>query len=58
MSVEIEIPDSEDIEWQQNMLRELSDRLDDIAGHDDRTTNEPLDDAIKIVEALRVYSGY
>lgn len=54
----IEIPKSEDIEWQQDMLRELSDRLDDIAGHDDRTTNEPLDEAIKIVEALRQYSGY
>lgn len=54
----IEIPDIEDIGWQQDMLRELSDRLDDIAGHDDRTTNEPLDDAINIVEALRKYSGY
>lgn len=54
----IEIPESEDIEWQQDMLRELSDRLDDIAGHDDRTINDPLDEAIKIVEALRQYSGY
>lgn len=53
-----EIPESEDIEWQQGMLRELSDRLDAIAGNDDRTINEPLDDAIKIVEALRAYSGY
>jgi hypothetical protein len=58
MKMIIEIPKSEDIEWQQDMLRELSDRLDDIAGHDDRTTNEPLDEAIKIVEALRQYSGY
>lgn len=34
-----EIPESEDVEWQQDMLRNLSDCLDDIAGHDDRTTN-------------------
>lgn len=53
-----EIPESEDIEWQQDMLRELSDKLDEIAGNDDRQSNQPLDDAIKIVEALREYSGY
>lgn len=51
------IPDSEDIEWQQDMLRMLSDALDDVAGHDDRTVNKPLDEAIRIVEALREYSG-
>lgn len=53
-----EIPESEDIEWQQDMLRELSGKLDKIAGNDDRQSNKPLDDAIKIVEALREYSGY
>lgn len=53
-----EIPECEDIEWQQDMLRELSDKLDEIAGNDDRQSNKPLDDAIKIVEALREYSGY
>jgi len=52
------IPDSEDIEWQQDMLRMLSDALDDVAGHDDRMVNKPLDEAIRIVEALREYSGY
>lgn len=53
-----EIPECEDIEWQQDMLRELSNKLDEIAGNDDRQSNQPLDDAIKIVEALREYSGY
>lgn len=53
-----EIPESEDIEWQQDMLRELSNKLDEIAGNDDRQSNQALDDAIKIVEALQEYSGY
>lgn len=53
-----EITESEDIEWQQDMLRDLSNKLDEIAGNDDRQSNQPLDDAIKIVEALQEYSGY
>lgn len=53
-----EIPECEDIEWQQDMLRELSNKLDEIAGNDGHQSNQPLDDAIKIVEALREYSGY
>lgn len=56
--MDIQIPESEDIEWQQDMLRELSNCLDNIAGNDDRTTNEPLELALEIVDALRQYSGY
>lgn len=53
-----EIPESEDIEWQQDMLRELAAKLDEVGNNDDRQQNIPLDDAICIVEALRAYSGY
>ncbi|EJE9216788.1 hypothetical protein M5494_004389 [Salmonella enterica] len=52
----IEIPESEDIEWQQDMLRELSNCLDNMARNDEAT--EQLDLALEIVDALRQYSGY
>lgn len=56
--MDYEIPDCEDIEWQQDMLRILADKLEQIADSDSRTVNEPLDAAIQLVEALRQYSVY
>ena len=56
-----DIPTSCDDEWQQEMLRKLAGRLEriqDDGGITSQVTNEQLDDAVAIVEALREYSGY
>lgn len=56
---EIEIPDFEDIEWQQDTLRKLDlilTRLGVWIPDDDG--QEVLEEAQQIVDALRQYSGY
>jgi hypothetical protein len=59
MTKEITIPDSEDIEWQQNMLRQLDVELEklelEIPEDDGQVI---LEGAQKIVSALRQYSGF
>lgn len=53
-----EIPESEDIEWQQDMLRQLSDRLSTLRYGFEEMKQDALDEAISIVDALQEYSGY
>lgn len=59
MIAEIQIPDCEDIEWQQKMLGELAKQLEKLEmeiPEDDG--QEMLAGAQKIVEALQIYSGF
>jgi hypothetical protein len=55
----INIPDSFDAEWQCEMLRNLLNKLNELddGGHIVSDGYSLLDDAMKIVEALREYSG-
>lgn len=57
--MDIEIPDSFDDEWQREMLRNLLVKLNEIddGGYVVSDGYSLLDDAMKIVEALREYSG-
>ncbi|HFK7186556.1 hypothetical protein ACCC84_10185 [Serratia odorifera] len=52
------IPKSEDIEWQQDMLRKLHNRLEMLQEGDCEDMESALNNAIDIVCALREYSGY
>ncbi|WP_412530838.1 hypothetical protein [Enterobacter roggenkampii] len=53
-----EIPECEDLEWQQEMLRQLSDRLSTLRDGFEEMKQDALDEAISIVDALQEYSGY
>lgn len=53
-----DIPDSNDPEWQSQMLRELEENLKLLQDEFDEDGNVSLDDALAIVDALRQYSGY
>lgn len=57
--MDIEIPDSFDDEWQCEMLRNLLVKLNELDGGGYVVSDgySLLDDAMKIVEALREYSG-
>lgn len=57
--MDINIPDSFDAEWQCEMLRNLLNKLNELddGGHVVSDGYSLLDDAMKIVEALREYSG-
>lgn len=57
--MDIEIPDSFDDEWQREMLRNLLVKLNELDDGDYVVSDgySLLDDAMKIVEALREYSG-
>lgn len=57
--MDIEIPDSFDDEWQREMLRNLLVKLNELddGGYVVSDGYSLLDDAMKIVEALREYSG-
>ena len=57
--MDIEIPDSFDDEWQCEMLRNLLVKLNELddGGYVVSDGYSLLDDAMKIVEALREYSG-
>lgn len=54
----IEIPECEDIEWQQNMLRRLHIKLENAKLYEMDEAESVIDEAIEIVDALRQYSGY
>ncbi|ENH9345042.1 hypothetical protein [Enterobacter roggenkampii] len=53
-----EIPECEDLEWQQEMLRQLRDRLSTLKDGFEEMKQDALDEAISIVDALQEYSGY
>lgn len=53
-----DIPDSNDPEWQSQMLRELEENLKQPEEEFDEDGHVSLDDALAIVDALRQYSGY
>lgn len=57
--MDIEITDSFDAEWQCEMLRNLLVKLNELddGGYVVSDGYSLLDDAMKIVEALREYSG-
>lgn len=56
---EIQIPDSEDIYWQQTMLRRLDEELEKLElWIPDDDGQEILEEAQRIVTALRQYSGF
>lgn len=56
---EIEIPESENIEWQQSMLRKLDEVLErmELWIPEDDGQNI-LEEAQRVVTALRQYSGF
>lgn len=57
--MEIEIPDSEDLEWQQSMLRSLDEELEKLElWIPDDDGQEILEEAQRMVTALRQYSGF
>ncbi len=59
MMEEIEIPETEDLEWQQKMLRRVAQLLDVVYCESAEDGNvAALEEAQAIVEALREYSGY
>ncbi|EKY9529464.1 hypothetical protein ACEVU1_004377 [Salmonella enterica] len=55
-----EIPESEDIEWQQDMLREIDKALDVLRDHHEHTgeVEEIINDITARIASLRAYSGY
>lgn len=57
--MDIEIPDCFDAEWQCEMLRNLLVKLNELddGGYVVSDGYSLLDDAMKVVEALREYSG-
>lgn len=57
--MDIEVPDGFDVEWQCEMLRNLLVKLNELddGGYVVSDGYSLLDDAMKIVEALREYSG-
>lgn len=57
--MDIEVPDGFDAEWQCKMLRNLLVKLNELddGGYVVSDGYSLLDDAMKIVEALREYSG-
>jgi hypothetical protein len=56
---EIQIPDSEDIDWQQTMLKLLDEYLEKLElWIPDDDGQEILEEAQRIVNALRQYSGF
>lgn len=55
-----EIPESEDIEWQQDMLREIDSSLDVLRDEHEHTVvvQEIINDITVRIASLRAYSGY
>lgn len=53
-----DIPDSNDPQWQSQMLLELEENLKLLSDEFDEDGHAALDDALAIVDALRQYSGY
>lgn len=55
-----EIPESEDLEWQQEMLREIDNSLDELRDvHEHSSEVESIiNDITARIASLRAYSGY
>lgn len=55
-----EIPESEDIEWQQDMLREIDSALDVLRDEYEHAVvvQEIINDITARIASLRAYSGY
>ncbi|BDS20975.1 hypothetical protein VBJ04_17865 [Enterobacter hormaechei] len=55
-----EIPESEDIEWQQDMLREIDSALDVLRDEYEHAevVEEIINDITARIASLRAYSGY
>lgn len=55
-----EIPESEDIEWQQDMLREIDRVLDVLRDKHEHAevVEEIINDITARIASLRAYSGY
>lgn len=53
-----DVPDSNDPQWQSQMLRELEENLKLLRDEFDEDGHVALDEALGIVDALRQYSGY
>lgn len=55
-----EIPESEDIEWQQDMLREIDCALDVLRDEHEHeiVVEEIINDITARIASLRAYSGY
>ncbi|MCR1298412.1 MULTISPECIES: hypothetical protein [Enterobacter cloacae complex] len=55
-----EIPESEDIEWQQAMLREIDNSLDVLRDEHEHAVvvEEIINDITARIASLRAYSGY
>ncbi|EFC1969566.1 winged helix-turn-helix transcriptional regulator [Escherichia coli] len=55
-----EIPESEDIEWQQDMLREIDSALDVLRDEHEHAevVEEIINDITARIASLRAYSGY
>ena len=55
-----EIPESEDIEWQQAMLREIDNSLDVLRDEHEHAAvvEEIINDITARIASLRAYSGY
>lgn len=55
-----EMPESEDIEWQQDMLREIDSSLDVLRDEHEHTVvvQEIINDITARIASLRAYSGY
>ncbi|HBB7798136.1 TPA: hypothetical protein KCN24_004938 [Escherichia coli] len=55
-----EIPESEDIEWQQDMLREIDGALDVLRDEHEHAevVEEIINDITARIASLRAYSGY
>ena len=55
-----EIPESEDLEWQQEMLREIDNSLDELRDvHEHSSEVEAIiNDITARIASLRAYSGY
>ena len=56
--MEIDIPESEDLEWQTQMLRRLAEALEELQSGFEERKEDVLDEAVQIVTALQEYSGY
>lgn len=56
--MDIKIPESNDLEWQQQMLRRLEKSLEELQSGFEERKEAALDEAVQIVTALQEYSGF
>ena len=56
--MDIKIPESNDLEWQQQMLRRLAESLEELQSGFEERKEAALNEAVQIVTALQEYSGF